>query len=131
MDRASNYRIVADVMSLCEENDRLKERARDLDAVEAEHQKSNGTADDSIVSAYFCEAGKRAAVSKCVSNWCNNPRHDEDNDTFEPYEKWLWRVLELGNVPPVMSASAFIDACDKQLRDKYDELLKDAAKEYE
>lgn len=131
MDRASNYRIVADVMSLCEENDRLREKTRDLDAVEAEYQKSNGTAEISIVDAYFIESGKRAAVAKCVPNWGNKPYHDDETDTFEPYEKWLWRVLDLGNVPPVMSVNAFVDACDKQLRDKYDEKLKEAAKEYE
>lgn len=126
MDTQSKYRIVADVVSLCDENDRLWEQARAIDAAEREQRAATATSSLSVTDAYFMEAGKRAAVEKCISSWGSEPRYDEDTDTWQGFEDWCDRKIERGDVPDCMSVTAFRDACEKQLREVYDERLAEA-----
>lgn len=129
MDTQSKYRIVADVISLCDENDRLREQVRDMDRAESEQRAVTATGSPSIMDAYFMDAGKRAAVRKCISNWASKPSHDEDTDTWQSFEDWCDEKIERKNVPDCMSVAAFRDACETQLREKYDEKLAEAMKE--
>ncbi len=69
MDTQSKYRIVADVISLCDENDRLREQVRTIEAAEREQRDVTATASLSVTDAYFIEAGKRAAVNKAINSW--------------------------------------------------------------
>lgn len=129
METANKYRIVADVISLCDENDRLREQVHTIDAAEREQRAVTATGSPSIADAYFMDAGKRAAVRKCVSNWASKPSHDEDADTWQSFESWCDKNIEREKVPDCMSVTAFRDACDAQLREKYDEKLAEAMKE--
>lgn len=129
MDTQSKYRVVADVISLCDENDRLREQVRTIDAVEREQREVTATASLSVTDAYFMEAGKRAAVRKCVDNWNGKPSYDEDTDTWQSFEDWCDRKIERGKVPDCMSATAFRDACEVQFRELYDERLAQAVRE--
>lgn len=127
MDTQVKYRIVADVVSLCDENDRLREQARTIEAAEREQREVTATASLSVTDAYFMETGKRAAVEKCIrSCWSNEPSYDEDTDTWQSFEDWCDRKIERGDVPDCMSVTAFRDACEEQLREMYDEKLAEA-----
>lgn len=128
MDSISKYRIVADVISLCNENDRLREQARTIEDAEREQRNVTATASISVTDAYFMEAGKRAAVKRCIKSWVRVD-YDEDADTWQCFEAWCDKVIDRGEVPDCMSLAAFRDACDKQLRELYDEKLAEAIKE--
>ena len=123
MDTQSKYRIVADVVSLCDENDRLREQARAIDAAEREQSAATATSSLSVTDAYFMAAGKRAAVEKCISSWGSEPRYDEDTDTWQSFEDWCDRKIDRADIPDCMSLTAFRDACEAQLREMYDEKL--------
>ena len=58
MDTQSKYRIVADVISLCDENDRLREQVRTIEAAEREQRDVTATA--SLSSALM--PGRRLEV---------------------------------------------------------------------
>ena len=131
MDTASKYRIVADVISLCDENDRLREQARTIEDAEREQRNVTATASLSVTDAYFIEAGKRAAVNKAIDKWGNGVLHDEDTDTYESFESWCHRKVERDKIPDCMSLTAFRDSCEEQLREVYDEKLAKAIKEGE
>ena len=127
----SKYRIVADVVSLCDENDRLREQARTIDAAEREQRDATATASLSVTDAYFMETGKRAAVKKAIESWRNEPDYDRDTDTYQSFESWCDQNIQRGMVPDCMSLTAFRDACEAQLREVYDEKLAEAIKENE
>lgn len=129
MDTTSKYRVVADVISLCDENDRLREQVRTIDAAEREQRDVTTTASPSLTDAYFMEAGKREAVRKCISSWGSEPRYYEDTDTWQSFEGWCDGNIERKKVPDCMSVTAFRDACEAQLREVYDEKLSEAIKE--
>lgn len=131
MDTQSKYRIVADVISLCDENDRLREQVRTIEAAEREQRDVTATASLSITDAYFIEAGKRAAVNKTISSWGSGVSYDGDTDTYESFESWCNRKVEREKIPDCMSLTAFLDACDAQLREVYDAKLAEAIKENE
>lgn len=131
MDTQSKYRIVADVISLCDENDRLREQVRTIEAAEREQRDVTATASLSITDAYFIEAGKRAAVNKAISSWGSGVSYDEDTDTYESFESWCHRKVERDKIPDCMSLTAFLDACDAQLREVYDARLAEAVKKNE
>ena len=131
MDTQSKYRIVADVIGLCDENDRLREQARTIDAAEREQREVTATASLSVTDAYFIEAGKRAAVKKCIDGYWSNPEYDEDTDTYQSFDGWCDRQIKRDKIPDCMSLTAFRDACDAQLREVYDEKLAEAIKENE
>lgn len=131
MDTQSKYRIVADVISLCDENDRLREQVRTIEAAEREQRDVTATASLSITDAYFIEAGKRAAVNKAINSWGSGVSYDEDSDTYESFEIWCHRKVEHDKIPDCMSLTAFLDACDAQLREVYDAKLAEAIKENE
>lgn len=131
MDTQSKYRIVADVISLCDENDRLREQVRTIEAAEREQRDVTATASLSITDAYFIEAGKRAAVNKAIDSWGSGVLYDEDTDTYESFESWCHRKVEHSNIPDCMSLTAFLDACDAQLREAYDAKLAEAIKKNE
>ena len=131
MDTQSKYRIVADVIGLCDENDRLREQVRTIDAAEREQREVTATASLSITDAYFMEMGKRAAVKKAIENWRNELDYDRDTNTYQSFESWCDQHIQRGMVPDCMSVTAFRDACDAQLREVYDEKLAEAIKENE
>lgn len=123
MDTQSKYRIVADVISLCDENDRLREQVRTIEAAEREQRDVTATASLSITDAYFIEAGKRAAVNKAINSCGSGVSYDGDTDTYEPFESWCHRKVERDKIPDCMSLTAFLDACEAQLREVYDAKL--------
>lgn len=129
MEASIKYRIVADVIGLCDENDRLREQARTIDA--AERGQRAATASLSVTDAYFMETGKRAAVKKAIESWRNEPDYDRDTDTYQSFESWCDQNIQRGMVPDCMSLTAFRDACEAQLREVYDEKLAEAIKENE
>lgn len=131
MDTSSKYRIVADVIGLCDENDRLREQVRTIERAEREQREATGTASLSVTDAYFMEAGKRAAVKKATNSWRNEPTYDSDTDTYQDFESWCHQNIKRDMVPDCMSVTAFRDACDRQLREIYDEKLAEAIKENE
>ena len=131
MDTRSKYRIVADVISLCDENDHLREQVRTIEAAEREQRDVTATASLSVTDAYFIEAGKRAAVNKATESWRNEPTYDSDTDTYQSFESWCDQHIKRDMVPDCMSLTAFRDACEAQLRETYDAKLAEAIKENE
>lgn len=129
MNNINKYQIIADVISLCNENDRLREQARTIEDAEREQRNVTATASISVTDAYFMEAGKRAAVNKAIESWRNEPTYDSDTDTYQSFESWCDQRIRRDMVPDCMSLTAFRDACDKQLRELYDEKLAEAIKE--
>ena len=129
MDTPSKYRIVADVISLCDENDRLREQVRTIDAAERERRDVTATASPSLTDAYFMEAGKRAAVMKVIDKWGTDVLYDEDTDTYESFENWCYRKIQRKEIHDCMSMTAFRDACEAQLREIYDKKLAEAVRE--
>lgn len=129
MDTQSKYRIVADVISLCDENDRLREQVRTIDAAEREQREVTATASLSVTDAYFMEAGKRMTAMKAVDKWSTDVLYDSDTDTYESFEDWCGGKIQRKEIPDCMSMTAFRDACEAQLREIYDEKLAEAVRE--
>lgn len=109
----------------------LREYARTIEDAEREQRNVTATASVSVTDAYFMEAGKRSVVEKCIGEYWAKVKYDEETDTYQTFESWCDKNIDRKDVPDCMSLAAFRDACDKQLREVYDEKLAEAIKEGE
>lgn len=118
------YHIVSDVTALCAENERLRSYVRELRVAEREQLASGNDSAPNIVDAYFLNAGKKAAVDKCIHSWNSDPKYD--GETWQDFESWCKQHIDRDEVPDCMSVATFRETCRAQLMDVYNERLNEA-----
>lgn len=125
--------MVVEVMNIYDENELLKNRIKELEAMQNEPILAVETKEMSNVEKQIFYLGKKNLIDKCIRSWkeCHAEYDDNNEIKVTTYEKWLKDKIYNDEIPKNIAWQQFADYFEDDLKAIYDEEKKKAIESLE